>query len=246
MRDKSIRPQGTQAKGTFRIAGIALALLCGIGVTGANGGRGTASAAGSPEPGAAKRSAQAWPANVHLVEARLAPKEFENPKFRLELPQLRIYDGQGRLLYDKNGYEVGQVAETLRRAKAAKPVPGKGENPLAAELKRFQSPEGRPLAALPGTDLRIVEWWAEWCAPCHAQAKELAEALAKTPQTKVALVHVDANRPGFSGKKIVLDDSKLTPEMIRKLTDPNTPAAEKQKIIEAAQGKGEGGTPPFR
>ena len=96
--------------------------------------------------------------------------------------------------------------------------------------------------------MRIVEWWADWCVPCHAQARDMAKVLAEKPAQEVALIHVEASRPGFSGKKIVLDDSKLTPEMMNKLLDPNVSAAEKQKIIEAAQGKVEDvkpeGTPP--
>lgn len=186
--------------------------------------------------------AQAWPAHVQVVEAKLAPSEFEKPSFQLALPQLRIFDREGRLLYDKTGYEPKGFADDFRRVLASDKPQGSGA-PFGQEVARLITPDGKPLVEIPGTGLRIVEWWADWCAPCHAQAREMAKVLAEKPAQEVALIHVEASRPGFSGKKIVLDDSKLTDEMIKKLQDPNVSMAEKQRIIEGAQGKVEDAKP---
>lgn len=178
---------------------------------------------------------QAWPANVAVIEAKLAPSEFEKPDFQLELPQLRIYDARGRLLYDQTGYDAEHFAGLMRKALTGKLQPRAGGKPLESELQRFQAKDGQPLGPQPAQAVQIVEWWADWCVPCRSQARELSRILGESPETRVALFHVEASRPGFSGKMIKLDDSKLTPEMLRKLKDPKVPAAEKQKIIEAAR-----------
>jgi len=198
---------------------------------------GSRSARAEGLPPAAGAAGPAWPANVEVIEAKLAPSEFEKPEFQLRLPQLRVYDGKGRLLLDQTGYDKEHFAAQMGKSLQGKPLAGSKGDPLAEELKRFLGKDGKPLGAPPPQAVRIVEWWADWCVPCHSQAQELAKVLAAKPETRVALYRVEASRPNFSGKPIKLDDSKLTDEMLRKLNDPKVSPAEKQRIIEAARVK---------
>ena len=135
-----------------------------------------------------------WPANTKVVEARLARMTSE-----ISLPQLRAYDAQGRQVLSQEGYN--RTFSTF----FARVLEGGGlvneRSTLAAELPKVKAPDGKPLGPLPAADFTVVEYWATWCTPCHAQARDMASVLAAHPGVRVTLVRVDADITKQGGAK---------------------------------------------
>jgi thiol-disulfide isomerase/thioredoxin len=143
-------------------------------------------------PGGAKAEKPAWPAHVQVVEARMLMPEM-GEGFRFALPQFRAYDPQGRQLYSSEGYDLDDFKRQATRLLKGKGKPRAGAAALAADLAKVETPAGQPLPPLPPADLTLIEYWAEWCVPCHAQTRDLVQVLAKHPEVKVNLVYVDAD-----------------------------------------------------
>jgi thiol-disulfide isomerase/thioredoxin len=134
-----------------------------------------------------------WPANVKVFEAQVAKVEVPrgSHSVNFQLPQLRMYDAKGQRVLNLTGYS-GAFSRML-----ASVLEGQGEPQasaiLASELDRVRTPDHKPLDRLPKADFTIVEYWADWCAPCHAQARDMATVLTEHPKIRVNLLHVDAD-----------------------------------------------------
>ncbi|HEX9943453.1 MAG TPA: thioredoxin domain-containing protein [Thermoanaerobaculia bacterium] len=194
--------------------------------------------------GAAMAAGPAWSKNVRLFEAQLG--KVEVPKgggsINFQLPQLRVYDAKGARVLDITGYSAAfsatltSVLKGNGRADAARP--------LARELDRIRTAGGKPLAPLPKADFTIVEYWADWCVPCHAQARDMAMVLAALSDVEVNLLHVNADlnkiKPELVQVPVVeLDD--LDPALLKKLNDPGLSEEEKKKLLrEAAEARKKG------
>lgn len=144
----------------------------------------------SPAPPAAKKPA--WPANVRLIEARLGKEAFST-SFSLDLPQFRFYNAEGWRLAHTAGYS-GQFAAFLQSLLAGKGTPD--GNLLADDLPRFETVDGRRLTEVPPADYTIVEYWADWCTPCHKQTADMVKVLARHPKLEVNVVYVESVPPG--------------------------------------------------
>lgn len=136
----------------------------------------------------------AWPAHVNVVEARITKEFFQEIRKsgRFEIPQLRIYDAKGNRLLSLSGYSERQLSSSLAPLLAGKGKPDASQ-PLSRDLARAERADGKPLGDLPPADLTMVELWASWCAPCHAQASQLAKILRDHPNVRVNLLHVEAD-----------------------------------------------------
>jgi hypothetical protein len=151
---------------------------------------------------AALAAGPAWSRNVRVFEVQLA--KIEVPKgggsVNLQLPQLRIYNAQGRRLLEVTGYNSafsGTLTSLLKGHGQADP-----SRLLAPELDRVRTADGKPLGPLPQADFTVVKYWAQWCVPCHAQTRDLVKVFASHPAVRVNLLHVDA------------DLQKLKPEIV--------------------------------
>jgi len=169
---------------------------------------------------AAEGAGPAWPANAKVIDARVAKLVFPEGQQEFPLPQLRIYDRQGRRVLERLGFHAPTFNTFVTRALDG----GNSPSPhlLANELALVLAPDGKPLATLPDADYTIVDYWAAWCAPCHAQDRELLKVLSARPKTRVNLLRVEA------------DLSQKTAAEVQKMIDEGTAAAA------AAKKKGKG------
>jgi hypothetical protein len=116
-----------------------------------------------------------------------------------ELPQLRVYDQQGRQVADFGGGFApdtfrAQLEEVLRS-----PSPKTGAESLEDEAKEIVEKDGTPLVKSASPDFTIVEYWADWCKPCHMQAKLLNEVVAGQPDLAITIFHVEADPQKIDG-----------------------------------------------
>jgi hypothetical protein len=131
-----------------------------------------------------------WPVNVRRIGIRLVPA-FVRSK-RMPLPQLRMYDAQGRLLWGEVGYRpafdvsLAEIFEGRAKPDAA--------YPLSDELARVMTARAAKKAAAVASeaDFTLVKYWAEWCVPCHAQSRDLVNLFAAYADVRFALIEVDA------------------------------------------------------
>ncbi len=112
----------------------------------------------------------------HFIEGSLKRTELEalvTKKKTFSLPQFRVYDRQGRQVADfGSGFDdtfSGQLNKIFKS-----PTPTKSETTLHDELVKVIGPDEKPLPDFPEFQFAIVEYWAEWCEPCKAQAGALA------------------------------------------------------------------------
>ena len=179
-------------------------------------------AQGAPQapPQAAAPSGPAWPANTRVIESKLA--KIAPPEGRaandFPLPQLRVYDKQGRLVLERLGFYAPTFSSFLTRALSGD-TPADASRLLAHELDLTLTPDGKPLAAtaLPEADYTLVDYWATWCLPCRAQDRELHKVLAARPGLRVNLLKVEA------------DLSQKTPQEINKMLEAGREAAAARK-----------------
>lgn len=161
----------------FLLPGMALLLVC---ISPALVGE--AKEAGTP----------AWPSNVRVIEVRLSPETMRGVA-RLPLPQLRAYDSQGRRLAELVGDDSRKLSSTMATVLGGK-ARADASQPIAKELAKLETADGKPVGALPDADVTLVKYWAEWCMPCHTQTRELTKILQKgSSATRINLVHVDAD-----------------------------------------------------
>jgi thiol-disulfide isomerase/thioredoxin len=188
-----------------------------------------AMAAGTPAP--------AWPENVKVFEVQLAKVEVPKGGGRInfQLPQLRIYDAQNRRVLNVTGYSsafgamLTSVLEGKGRAEASAL--------LAPEIDRVRTADRKPLGPLPKADFTIVEYWADWCVPCHAQARDMVKVLTAHPAVRVNLLHVDADLNKVKPESVevpVVEVKDLDPAVVKRLQDPSLSEEERSKILHDA------------
>lgn len=119
-----------------------------------------------------------------------------------ELPQLRIYDRQGRQVADfGGGFDPdrfrGQLEKILRF-----PSPKGGKKSLQDEMQSIVEKDGKQPEKITNTDFTLVEYWAEWCKPCDLQAKYIHEVIEKHPDLAITVLHVEADPQKISGVKM--------------------------------------------
>lgn len=177
-------------------------------------------AQGTPQvpPQAAAPAGPAWPANTKVIESKLA--KIAPPEGRaandFPLPQLRVYDKQGRRVLERLGFYAPTFASFVTRALSGGSQ-ADASRLLAHELDLVLAPDGKPLAVLPEADYTIVDYWASWCLPCRAQDRELHKVLAAKPDLRINLLKVEA------------DLSQKTPQEVSKMIEAGREAAAARK-----------------
>jgi hypothetical protein len=135
-------------------------------------------------------------ASVHAVTLVLAPEGYAQVfgsvggRTRVQLPFLRAYDAAGRRFLEIAGYDPRFLASL--RAVVDRPRPDPAFR-LDDELRHLRTPAGGAAPGLPAADLTFVKYWAEWCAPCKPQSRDLERFFAERPELRINLLEVEAD-----------------------------------------------------
>lgn len=190
--------------------------------------------------------------NHRVIESRLRGEVLATLQERgMPLPQLRVYDAEGRQIADfDSGYSAATFPSRLTGTLVNR-RPTDSPLTLEREVAWVMTPSGEDLDPLPPADVTVVEYWAEWCAPCHEQWDALEEVLAEHPELSVNVLRVEADPekypPQQDGADVMRADvSDIDPELVRKAKEGTLTPEEKRRLVEqvrAAQDKGgEGGS----
>lgn len=132
-----------------------------------------------------------------VIDARITPRSLPTllegqSSATFTLPQLWVYDREGRELMAQEGFSViaflGSLETTL-----TSPTPNPEAPTLASRLEHFVTPGSEPLDTLPAADLTVVKYWADWCQPCRQQSKLLGDFLARHPETRIHVLQVETD-----------------------------------------------------
>lgn len=117
------------------------------------------------------------------------------------IPQLRVFDGSGRLLRNFGTEFSAKTFDNELAAIVAHPVAPASETPaLAGELRGVVDAEGRPVSVPKDAKIVFVEYWASFCAPCHVQFNDLVRFIKTHPRLEATIVHVAVEFPPSAGK----------------------------------------------
>lgn len=171
----------------------------------------------APAPSLSTASPSAtWPANTKLFQTKIAKIAIPDgrPAGDFPLPQLRVYDKEGRRVLERLGFYAQTFPAFMTRALSGGTT-ANASRLLSHELDLVLTPDGKPfpVSALPAADYTLVDYWASWCLPCRAQDAELQKILAAKPDLRINLVKVEA------------DMSQKTPQEINRMLQAGRDAA---------------------
>lgn len=112
---------------------------------------------------------------------------------QLRLPEFRVYDSHRRLIFHSFGMTPGTAAATVSNAiRQDKPVDGPS---FGATLAVLETRDGVPAAKSVQANAKVVvvDYWADWCAPCKVLGAELERWAAQQPNGAVQLVRAETD-----------------------------------------------------
>ena len=108
----------------------------------------------------------------------------------LTLPEFLVFTKSGAAVLHERAFNDSFVDRLELAVRSAEPL--ETEVTLAAVLEDIVAMDDSPLAPDIGSDYHFVfvEYWAEWCAPCHMQKKAVTEYFERHPDANVLWLYV--------------------------------------------------------
>jgi thiol-disulfide isomerase/thioredoxin len=110
------------------------------------------------------------------------------------LPQLRVYDTRGQLVYNlPMGANAATIGPDIEKAlKSDRTVLGPTLKQSLADLRTYQD---RPASSVVGGQIRpvIFDYWAAWCIPCKALERALLGWAGHKPPGSVQIVKAETD-----------------------------------------------------
>lgn len=108
----------------------------------------------------------------------------------LTLPEFLVFTSKGTLIFHDKGFDSSFMDRLARAMRASAPLQGKLE--LRELLAEAVAMDGSPVPQrFEGKyEFVFVEYWAEWCAPCHQQKKAVTEYLSKNTGEKILWLYI--------------------------------------------------------
>lgn len=108
----------------------------------------------------------------------------------LVLPEFLVFTQTGTAVFHDNGFNELFVSSVERAMKSAAPI----ENALGLRevLAEVVAMDGSPLSLDIDEkyEFVFVEYWADWCAPCHKQKEAIAQFLADRKDAKILWLYI--------------------------------------------------------
>jgi thiol-disulfide isomerase/thioredoxin len=153
----------------------------------------------------------AAPEGVLRHEAWIPPEKLPMPH---SLPKTYLLDARTGDQVDIASFE-GPLGDLLREPQFAVSLvsvtPSEGRSALETVLADTLVDGGQPIPTELWGDARyvLVQWWADWCAPCLKEAKLLGELFARAPMPEVVWIAVEADpmRGGVQAASAAMDDA---------------------------------------
>lgn len=146
--------------------------------------------------GVLPRAAVAAEAKIDVVELRQSDASLRATYAKgkqMTLPRLLLLDAQGRPLLVEVGMKGGVGRRLASALEKDKPLPTPITLPMI--LGEVVDAAGKPVAAadLPKADGYVVDYWAEWCAPCRELARDVEGQLKRWDDKHVVWLKIESD-----------------------------------------------------
>jgi hypothetical protein len=135
-------------------------------------------------------------ANVRVVELRQTDASLHETYAKgkkIFLPRMAMLDAEGRLLYGGFGMRNDLHRQLHKAYDAGKPI----DSPitLRAILDETERADGTRLRTsdLPKADIYIVDYWAEWCAPCRMMSRDLESEMRRWNDKQFVWIKIESD-----------------------------------------------------
>ena len=145
----------------------------------------------------------AEPLELKVKDEVLLAKAMEGG-MTLTLPEFLVFTRSGTAVFHDKGFDSTFTNDLERAMHSSTPVEARVSlRDVFADVVRMDgSPTEQGIVA--GYDFVFVEYWADWCAPCHQQKRAVAQYLAENPGKKILWLYIRRDPtllPGASAHK---------------------------------------------
>jgi hypothetical protein len=130
---------------------------------------------------------------IKLVQTPQALEETYAKGKRMVLPRLALMNSRGDVLY-------GGAGEAAALKKILSDAMQRSDNlssaiTIDAILAETQHYDGKPVpkSEIPPADFYVVDYWAEWCAPCRMLSRDLQSFMRKHDDKKFVWLQIESD-----------------------------------------------------